>query len=85
VGFAVAGYLIRDDSKVGGGTALVGDPQVLGRRFLVAIIELFFVNALFEEEHVGAQLEQRIELGGAQLRPRFSHDGTIGHGAEFNR
>lgn len=57
VSVAVAGHLIPKDSKVGGSTAVVGDPQVLSCRLEITIIEFFFIDALLDKEDIGAQLE----------------------------
>jgi peptide-methionine (R)-S-oxide reductase len=83
-GVAVGGFGIHDDAQVGGGTALVGDPQVLGCRLLVAVVELFFVDALLDEKDVGAQFEKAVELVDGELAPRLAHDGIRGHQREFN-
>jgi peptide-methionine (R)-S-oxide reductase len=83
-GVAVGGFGIHDDAQVGGGAVLVGDPQVLGRRLLVAVVELFFVDALLDEEDVGAQFEKGVELVGAELGPGLAHEGMVSHETEFN-
>jgi hypothetical protein len=57
---------------------------VLGCRFLVAIVELFFVNSLLDEENIGAQFQKRIQFIGRHSRPGFDLYGTFGHECEFN-
>ena len=37
------------------------------------------VDALLDEEDVGAQLEERVELVGGELAPRLAHEGMFGH------
>ena len=85
VGVAVLGGLIHDHSQVSRGAVVIRDPQVLGSRLLIAVVELLLVDALLDEEHVGAQLEEGVELVGRQFSPSLTDDGTFGHGLEFNR
>jgi hypothetical protein len=57
---------------------------MLGQLLLVTVVQLLLVDALLDEEDVGAQLEDGIQLGGCELAPRFAEHGTIGHVGEFN-
>ena len=53
-GVAVAGFGIQNHSQIGCRAPIVLNPEVLRGRFLVTIIEFFFIDSLFNEEHIGA-------------------------------
>ena len=81
-GVAVGGFGVDQGAEVGGGARGILNEVVHGRRLAVAVVEFGLVDALLEEEHVGAQLEERVHLVGGELRP--SLHGTIRHVGEFN-
>ncbi len=83
-GVPVAGFGIQNHPQVGGGAMVILNPEVFRGGFLVAIIELFFIDSLLDKEHVGAQLQKRVELCGGEFAPRFAYWGTFRHTVDFN-
>ncbi len=84
-GIPMFGHSVDKHPEVSDRVALgILEPVVGCVGLKVAVVEFFFVDALFDEEHIGAQFGDRVELCGGEFAPWLDVQGTIGHATQFN-
>ena len=76
-GILVFGHSVFDDTQVGDRAPRLGDEEVNGRGLFVTAVEFGLVDVLFDEEDIGAQAQQVIELVGCELAPCLLNDGMV--------
>ena len=69
LGVEMRGCAVDQYAQVGDSACGIGYPEVLGGGFLVTVVELFFVDSLLDEEDIGAQLDEGVELLQCELAP----------------
>ncbi len=55
---SMAGCGVDKHTQISGSSGVISDIEVLRRRLLVAVIQLFFVDSLFDEKNVRSQFKK---------------------------
>ena len=55
---SMTGGGVNKHTQISSSSGVIGDEEVLRRGLLVAVIQLFFIDSLFDKENVGSQFEK---------------------------